>query len=299
MSSSERRLPKPPRRRQSFDQDPDAERFLESLANAPEPQDPSEHLDEAAAAIDIDDTKRHCSTSTMLTLAVIMVFFGTSLVALTNKQDFTDTDKLSLKGLLSGRYLSQVESRFNDSIPLRDYVYNISSAIKYCFGLGNEADFIDIEAKLHSDDPYSVETYDNYVPVSDSRSSDDGIQPDGTAPVYTEEEHETTIKDDGNNKKLGTITLSVTTTEKEDDDPSEASSTTTNNRAPGATTTTTVPPATTTPGTTPPPVSSDTDTETEPPDNSQPDPPVTSETDPTTSDDSSAPPDDSSEQSDE
>ncbi len=271
-------------------------RFLESLENVPEQPDPAQPLDDALEVIDKQDTKRHCSVMTLLTLSVIMLFFGSSLLALTNKQNFTDENKFSLKDFASGRYLAHVEKSFNGSVPMRDYLHNIEEILRWCYGFGNKLDLVDIKEKLRGEDPYSIETYDNYVPISESRTSQDGVVPDDTGVTSATDEPETTMSDDGKNKKLSTITLSVTeTTKKDDKTPDNGNTTTTKNGPPGATTTTTVPPetkrsknTTTEPSETEPP---ETPTDTEP---SETDPTDTEPTDTTpTSESETEPPEDS------
>lgn len=283
-------------RRREYDDT--AERFLESLRNVPDQPDPAEPLDEALESIDKADTRLHCSVMTMLTLAIVMLFFGSCLLALTNKQDFTDDERFSLKALASGKYLSRVESKFNDSVPLRDYLHNIDELLHWCYGLGNKLDLIDIQSKLRSEDPYSVETYDNFIPVDDSNRSNEGVIPDETEVSYdNEEEPGTTMKDDGNNKKLKGVTLSVSQTTKKDDKSPDGNTTTTKNGPPGATTTTTIPPETskkrssTEPTDTEPPETDPTDTEP-----SDTEPPETDPSDTDTSEPETEPPEDSEEE---
>ena len=260
--------------------DDTAERFLESSRSAPEQPDPAQPLDDALEEIDLRDTRRHCSVMTLLTLSVIMLFFGTSLLALTNKQDFTDESRFNLKDFASGKYLAHVESKFNGSVPLRDYLHNIEEMLHWCYGLGNNLDLINIQEKLRGEDPYSVETYDAFVPIDGSDSDRGGLIADETDAADETEETDTTLKDDGKHKKLSGVTLSATqTTKKDNKTPDNGNTTTTKNGAPGATTTTTVPPATsrkkrstteptdTEPTDTLPTESSDTEpTDTEPPD---------------------------------
>ena len=276
------------------DYDETAERFLESIENVPDQPDPAQPLDDALEEIDTRDTRRHCSVMTLLTLSVIMLFFGTSLLALTNKQDFTDDHKFNFKDFASGKYLAHVESKFNGSVPLRDYLHNIDEMLHWCYGLGNQLDLINIQEKLRGEDPYSIETFDAFVPIDDSRRSQGGLVPADTDPADENEEPNTTLSDDGKHKKLSGVTLSATqTTKKDNKSPDNGNTTTTKNGPPGATTTTTVPPetsrrrrSTTEPSDTEPPDTSSTEPSDTEPSDTEP-----SETDPSSEPDTEPPED--------
>ena len=66
-----------------------------------------------------------------------------------------------------------------------------AAKLLFAIALFERADFIDIESKLRTDDPYSIETYDNFVPVTESRSDDSGEETETTtvtAVIPSEEE---------------------------------------------------------------------------------------------------------------
>ncbi len=224
------------------------------------------------------DTRLHLDTVNTLILAAVIVFFGSVFIALTNYQDFSEKKPLSVKSFLSGQYLSEVEKRFNSSLPLQDYVHNANVFISSLFGLGSDGEYIDIEGKRAADDPYSIDQENMFTPITDTYSPDDDPgKPDD--PAHTKKEDTVETTDDGKNKKLSGITLIVAYTDDDDNSPSSGASTTTNNNPPGATTTTTVPPVTTDKSDTEP---SDTEpTDTEPPDTEPPESTPDSETDST------------------
>ncbi|SDA14398.1 hypothetical protein SAMN02910447_00837 [Ruminococcus sp. YE71] len=220
-----------------------------------------------AEKISAADEKLHSDTVNVIILAIVILFFGSIFLALTNYQDFTEKKQLTVKSFLSGQYLSEVEKRFNSSLPLQDYIHNADVFLSSCFGMGSDGEYIDIEGKKAADDPYSIEDNNMFVPITDSYSPDaDPNEPD--RPSDGEGgggKAETT--DDGKNKELTGITMWVTTT-ADDDSPQAGSSTTTNNNPPGATTTTTVPPESSQPSETEP--SDTSQSETEPPDTEPP-----------------------------
>ncbi len=120
-----------------------------------------------------ENTKSHSDALTIIIIAFVMIFFGTVFTALTNQQDFSEKEGFTFAKLVSGEYFAEVEEKFNTSLPLQDQFHNVSSSIKYCFGLGNELDLIDIESKRLEDDPYSISNDNEYVPVYESSEGGD------------------------------------------------------------------------------------------------------------------------------
>jgi hypothetical protein len=174
-------------------------------------------------------------------LSVVILFFGAVFLALTNHQEYSNDNTFSIKNLISGNYLARVEKSFNESIPLQDYLHKAESYIKYCFGIGNKTDIIDIESKKNMDDPYSIDDEEQYDALTESAADGDEVSDDSAAetePPQDEEEEE-----EVSTKKVKAIEIKTETTTTTTDSE-EQTSTTTNNRAPGATTTTTVPPQT-------------------------------------------------------
>lgn len=242
----------------------EAQLFLESVSDEPEMPDPNESADEALDEIARKDAQAHYDIVNLLILAVIVIFFGVVLLTLTNRQDFSNENRLTKESFFSGNYLARAEKNFNDSIPLQDYLHNVKSYIKYCFGIGNSTDIIDIKSKKNMDDPYSIENeVPNDEPLNDSLPEDDKTVNDSSAETQPPQEEE---EEDVTNRKIDTIRIQTQTSDSTTDSEEETT-TTTNNRAPSATTTTTVPPQTETsaPDTEPPVTDSS-----EPDDSSQP-----------------------------
>lgn len=240
----------------------EAQKFLDSVKDEPEMPDPDEKTDIALEEIAHKDAEAHYDILNLLVLAVIVMFFGVILLTLTNRQDFSNENLLTKESFFSGNYLARVEKNFNESIPLRDYLHNAESYIKYCFGIGNDTDIIDIRSKKDMDDPYSIENEptDN-SPLTDSEAFTGDETDDSAAetqPPQEEEEDEDITK-----RPVNTIHIRTqsTTTSSENE---EQTSTTTNNRAPGATTTTTVPPQTSAEPTKTEPTTTEPQTETTP-----------------------------------
>jgi hypothetical protein len=163
-------------------------------------------------SISAENTKSHSDALSVMIVAFVMIFFGTVFTALTDHQDFSESEGSTLKRIADGSFFTEVEDKFNKSLPLQDYFHNASTAIKFCFGFGNEADFIDIEAKRMADDPYSVTSTDQYVAVPDQKSStpddEDGERTKRTLPVA-----ETTSNN--KNRKIKGITLTTLKSEDE------------------------------------------------------------------------------------
>ena len=221
----------------------EAQRFLESVKDEPEMPDPAAAEDKALEAINAEDSRAHYDIINLLVLAVVVIFFGAAFLALTNKQDFASENRLTAKSFFSGNYLARAEKEFNDSLPLKDYLHNAESYLKYCFGIGNKTDIIDITSKKNMDDPYSIENdiADNSPLNSTSTAAEPTESAAETQPPQEEEEDNIT------NRKISPIKLDPSSSSSSSSsDSSEEQTTTTNNDAPGATTTTTVPPETTT-----------------------------------------------------
>lgn len=251
----------------------EAQIYLESVKDEPDMPDPCEKEDEALEEIAAKDSAAHYDILNLLTLAVIVLFFGAVFLALTNRQDFSGDNALTKESFFSGNYLARVEKDFNESIPLRDHLHNARSYIKYCFGIGNKTDIIDIKSSREKDDPYSIENEAaDDSPLTDSKAA--GNEEDDsraeTIPQETEEDEDIT------RRKIDTIRMNPQASSSSSEEDEEQTSTTVNYRAPGATTTTTVPPQTETrPPDTEPPVTDESrpDSETEPSDTSAPEEP--------------------------
>ena len=245
----------------------------------------NEELDETEM-IAVEDVMLHSDTVNTLVIAAVVIFFGCVFIALTNYQDFSEKKPLTVKSFLSGQYLSEVEKRFNSSLPLQDYIHNANVFISSLFGLDSGGDYIDIEGKRAADDPYSIDQINLYTPITDSYSGDENDnEPD--VPAVTDEKDGAETTDDGKNKKLSGITMTVTQSADDDNSSPDGTTITTNNNPPGATTTTTVPPVTS--GTTDDTEPSDTEpSNTEPSDTelSETEPP---DTEPVTSDEPEVP----------
>lgn len=244
------------------------ELFLESVKDEPLSPDPCEPADKALEKISHKDSKAHYDIVNLLVLTVTVLFFGTAFLALSDKQDFTDNNQFSKDAFLSGKYLTKVERKFNDSLPLKDLLHNADSLLNYCFGYGNKTDLVKVSVRREADDPYSISNPVDYSPLDTPDVFDDGGEvvddnEDNNDPQATE-------SDDGKYKKLDPIRLTPETTEK--DDSEAETSTTTNNKSPSVTTTTTVPPETTQPTETEPPetTTEESKTETEPPETEEP-----------------------------
>ncbi len=239
--------------------------------NETETLEKSDEAEQLTAA----DSKLHADTVNVLILSAVIVFFGSVFIALTNYQDFSEKKPLTVKSFLSGQYLSEVEKRFNSSLPLQDHIHNANIFISSLFGMGSDGEYIDIEGKRATDDPYSIDQENLFTPITESRSGGDtGNDPDSPAVTDDEEPVETT--DDGKNKKLSGITMKVTSADDEEESDNSGAAATTNNDPPGATTTTTVPPVTVTTEST----TADTETSgpeiSEPDESSEPEPPIDS-----------------------
>ncbi len=221
--------------------------LLESVQNEPDPKDPAEETDKVFENVSIKDSCAHANVVNLIVCTIVVIFFGTVFVTLTNHQDFTDSNQFSIKNLLSGNYLARVESKFNESLPLQDYFHNASNAIKYCFGIGNDADFVEITSNNNIEDPYDVDIENDYVAIDDTQQEaadiDDGEE--DSDEVVNEIENS---EDDDKNKEIKGITLTNQSDDSEDvdEEEEEESETTVNTASPSATTTTTVPPKTTT-----------------------------------------------------
>ena len=160
-----------------------------------------------------ENMKSHSDALTVIIIAFVMLFFGTVFSALSDVQDFSEKEEMTAERLVSGRFFAEVEQNFNKSLPLKDYFHNACSAIRYCFGLGNTTDFIDIESKRLADDPYSITNTDQYISLeSFDKSEDDGIDEDRnkrkTLPAI-----ETTSNN--KNRKIKGITLTTLKSEDE------------------------------------------------------------------------------------
>ncbi len=241
----------------------EAQIYLENRRDEPEMPDPAEVSDTALTELARSDAEAHYNVINLLVLAAVLLTFGVALLTLTNKQDFSNENAFTKENFLSGNYFAKIERTFRESIPLRDYLHNAESYIKYCFGYGNKLDLVEIADRSKQDDPYSI----------DDSEVDDGMLADSKAQQTekrenTDSEIEIIQNDDEDStpdKKLDTITLRVTTTTGSSESETQ-SSTTTNNDPPGATTTTTVPPETSRDIDTEP-VPTDTEpTDTQPPD---------------------------------
>ena len=188
------------------------------LGNANSASYADEEEEQAAAEkqrlekISDENTKSHSDALTVMIIAFVMLFFGTVFTALTDHQDFSDREGSTLKRIADGSFFTEIEANFNKSLPLQDYFHNASTAIRYCFGIGNDADFIDIEAKRLADDPYSVTSVDQYVAVPDQKSSDNGDD-GGEREKRTLPAIETTSNN--KNRKIKGITLTTLKSEDE------------------------------------------------------------------------------------
>ena len=215
----------------------EARRFLESANAQPDCPDPYEAEDINAAEASAVGEKAHFDVMNVLVLSLVIIFFGTVFLVFTDQQDYSGHRNISLDGLISGRYFSDIEKKFNSSLPLRDLTHNAEQIISACFGIGNTPDLIDL--KDNDDDPYSIENNNGFTPItSERRRSIGGEDDEHRATSAAEADAMTaTTEDDGSHKKLSGITM--TTTYDPASYTSPTSPTTTNTREPGATTTTT------------------------------------------------------------
>ncbi len=233
--------------------DPPEQRFLESTADAPFPEDPGEADDKTLNDIAMRDARAHCSVTELLIFAVIILFFGTMFIVLSDKQNFSDKEKLTKENFLSGEYTEHLSERFKENIPMRDRFGNYAQIIEYSFGIGNDVDLKEIKNPRDAQDPFDVDDADDgFIPIDDNGDvfDDNGDDEEERLPDDTQEE----TSDNGKNRPIESILIPQQQEEETSSSESEtASVTTTNNRAPGATTTTTVPPQTTQPPQTTPP----------------------------------------------
>lgn len=221
----------------------EARRFLEDAKDGPDQPDPFDRDDRTLADISAADRSSRCDIVNVIVLSFVIVFFGTVFLALTDHQDFSEEKSLTLSRLVSGRYFSDVEKRFNRSLPLRDLLHNADELIGFCFGLDNSPEYKDL--KRASDDPYNIEDENAFIPISDSRAYAYEAEEQQTTFFGNDNEPVSETEDNGKNKKLSGITM-TTSASSSSSSTSESTTTTTNTREPGATTTTTVPPQTTT-----------------------------------------------------
>ncbi|MCD8095473.1 MAG: hypothetical protein LUE12_05025 [Ruminococcus sp.] len=222
----------------------EAQKLLESVKDEPNPADEAEKADDILDAISKESAEAHANVINILVCALVIIFFGSVFIALTNHQDFTNSNEFSMEALVSGNYLAKVEKKFNESIPLQDYFKNAAKVIEYAFGYGNELELIEISNE--EEDPYSIDTDNEYTAIDDSQSDTEDEDEDDED-EDDEDDENGNDEDDSNNKKITGITLSQTTSSSGSEDEAEQTEKTTINTAsPNATTTTTIPPATTT-----------------------------------------------------
>lgn len=160
-----------------------------------------------------ENMKSHSDALTVIIIAFVMLFFGTVFSALSDVQDFSEKEEMTAERLVSGRFFAEVEQNFNKSLPLKDYFHNACSAIRYCFGLGNTTDFIDIESKRLADDPYSITNTDQYISLESFDKSEEGGDDEDRNKRKTLPAIETTSNN--KNRKIKGITLTTLKSEDE------------------------------------------------------------------------------------